>query len=86
MSAGRLQPDAQPVAQPLAMADVAMGAVGEALEPVDQGASPSPQIVWLIEHEKEKIWKQFPEHLAVAVEQAHILTYTHTQKYIHTHT
>ena len=65
------------------MADVAMGAVGEALEPVDQGASPSPQIVWLIEHEKEKIWKQFPEHLAVAVEQAHILTHKNT--YTHTH-
>ena len=84
MSAGRLQPDAQPVAQPLAMADVSMDPVAKT--DADQGARPSPQMAWLIEHEKEKIWKQFPEHLAVAVEQAHILTYTHTQKYIHTHT
>ena len=86
VSAGRLQPDAQPVAQSLAMADVAMGAVGEALEPVDQGASPSPQIAWLIEHEKEKIWKQFPQELAFAVEQAHILTHENTYTHTHTHT
>ena len=50
------------------MADVAMNA--------DQG------VVWLIEHEAQKIWKQFPEHLAVAVEQAHILTHKNT--YTHT--
>ena len=38
--------------------------------------------IWLVEHQKDRVWKQFPEGLAFFVEQAHILTL----KYIYTHT
>ena len=72
--------DAQP--------DVAMNAVPDAQPRHGAMSSPTPSLVdqgvaWLIEHEPDKIWKQFPDHLAVAVEQAHIFTH---KKYIHTHT
>ena len=65
------------------MADVAMGAEG----PIEQEpvVSEPLKIIWLVEHEKEKIWKQFPQELTFAVEQAHILTHENTYTHIHTH-
>ena len=49
------------------------------------GAMVDQPVVWLIEHETDKIWKQFPDHLAVAVEQAHIFTHKNIYTYTHTH-
>ena len=36
-------------------------------------ASGPLKVVWLVEHQDNRIWKQFPESLAYLVEQAHIL-------------
>ena len=83
---GRLQPD---VAMADAQPDVAMS-VPDAQPRHGAMSSPTPELVdqgvaWLIEHEPDKIWKQFPDHLAVAVEQAHIFTHKNTYTYTHTH-
>ena len=44
--------------------------------PLEQLVASGPlKIVWLVEHQNNKIWKQFPQELAYYVEQAHILTH-----------
>ena len=48
-----------------------------------QKASPRPSIARLVEHEKGKTWKQFPQILAIPVEEA---SYTHTHKTTRAHT
>ena len=54
------------------MADVAMAAEGS----IEQLVASGPlKVVWLVEHQNNKIWKQFPQELAYYVEQAHILTH-----------
>ena len=65
------------------MADVAMAAEGPIEQLVDSGPL---KTLWLVEHQKDKIWKQFPQELAFAVEQAHILTHKNTYTHTHTHT
>ena len=49
-------------------------------------ASGPLKVVWLVEHQDNRIWKQFPESLAYLVEQAHILNIKkiHTNRHIHT--
>ena len=52
--------------------DESMAAEGS----IEQLVASGPlKTVWLVEHQKNKIWKQFPQELAYYVEQAHILTH-----------
>ena len=58
------------------MADVSMAAEAADVNTTAWLDHATPlKTLWLVEHQKDRVWKQFPEGLAFVVEQAHILTH-----------